>query len=156
MLPPIASLILTLAVSVQDAPVDPEVQARARLRVHAESLCETRPRLTDESVAACADRRSTALLATYGSAVAAIAAVGTPFVAPPTPSSNVVTVEGFTGRALGEQPLADPPSLPAERCRRDTTRTSNGAGATTTVVCGDTGETDRRVREMLDDAMSRH
>lgn len=153
MLFPTVLLALTLMVSAQDVPVDPNVAALAALRQRAQELCETRPRPSGESVEACTDRRATALVTTYGSATEAREAV----ISPPAPApTSLATTAGRTSVAAATYQTTNSVTPPAEQCRRETTRSADGTSTSTTLICGDSGESERRVREMLDAAMEPH
>lgn len=153
MLLPTALLALTLMLSAQDVPVDPNVAALAALRQRAQELCETRPRPSGESVEACTDRRATALVATYGSAMEAREAVISPPASAPT---SLAPTAALTSVAAETHQTPNAVTPPAERCRRETTRSAGGTSTSTTLICGDSGESERRVREMLDAAMEPH
>lgn len=149
---PIALLALALMLPAQDVPVDPNVAALADLRQRAQQLCETRPRPSGESVEACTDRRTTALVATYGSATNARYAASSRLTSTSESTSPAPTA-GLTSVAAAMYQAPDPAPQPAERCRRETTRSADGTSMSATLICGDGGETERSVREMLDASM---
>lgn len=64
--------------------------------------------------------------------------------------------EEANARAAAPEPAAEPvrPRQPPQpRCRRETTRSQDGTSISTTLICGDGGETERNAREALDRLM---
>lgn len=155
------SILAALALSVpQDAPADPTAEALAELRVRTRARCETHPRNPDETVEVCAARRATALIATYGSAVAAVSATDG-WDRPARPDTGGPNFPTLTD-ALGASPdrgrtNAAPTGTwqpPQPRCRRETTRSEDGTSASATLICGNNPEAQRNAREALDRVLS--
>ena len=67
----------------------------------------------------------------------------------------VQRAEEAKARAATPEPQAEPEPAPPPRprCRRETTRSPDGASVSTTLICGDGGETERAAREALDRLM---
>jgi hypothetical protein len=150
---------LALVLAGQDVPVDraAEIEAETLADLHAETriLCETRPRPANEAVDACVQRRSAALLATYGSPAAALAAAVGPTRSSGTGRLGFPTIAQTTQETRGTVPAARSSPVPRPtRCRQETTRSEDGNSVSTRLVCGNGGETEQQVRDMLDDALN--
>lgn len=149
-----ATMALTLLLATQDAPADREKQILTDLAAHARQMCETRPRPAGEDLEACVQRRTTALLATHGTPAAALTAAGGPPGASGAGSLGFPTLTQSIEAANNESTAAEPArEAPPVRCRQETTRSQDGTSVSTSLVCGNGGESEQRVREMLDETL---
>ena len=149
-----ATTALTLLLAAQDAPVDREKQILTDLSARARQMCETRPRPAGEDLEACVQRRTTALLATHGTPAAALAAAGGPTGAGGLGNLGFATLTRSIEPANNESTAAEPAREASPvRCRQETTRSQDGTSVSTSLICGNGGETEQRVREMLDETL---
>ena len=105
--------------------------AERRMASHARACITRRP--ADQSLQACVAQRETA---------------GERY------DTWAQRAEEAKARAALPEPEAEPEPPPARpRCRRETVRSQDGTSVSTTLICGDGGETERAAREALDQIM---
>lgn len=149
--------VLTLMMSAQEPPADPEAENLALLHARTLERCESQPRGETETAEACAQRRATALIGTYGSVVGALGATAGWGPRPDAsggslgfPTIDEVTADQARARRSTAAPDRQPYQPPQPRCRRESTRSEDGTSSSTTLICGNGGAAERAAREMLD------
>ena len=141
---------LTLLIAAQEPPADPEAENLALLHARTLERCESQPRGENETAEACARRRATALIGTYGSVTGALGATAGWGGSLSFPTLDEVMADQARERRSTVASDRQPYQPPQPRCRRESTRSEDGTSATTTVICGNGGAAERAAREMLD------
>jgi hypothetical protein len=152
----ILTLILMAAALWQEppkpaAPEDPEAVALAELRDTSRSRCETAARPDGESVEACTERRTAAMLATYGSASDAPRISRLGFNTHPTGEQLDAQ------RRAEEAAVRDRQNSSTLRCQRSEDRREDEyeTSASYGFSCSSGGPNEGAAREMLDRLMNR-
>lgn len=159
------AVALALTVQAAEAPQDPEVAARDRLLAAGLERCRTSPRVDNETVEACAERRVQATIATYGSAQAAPRPADTDLPSQSDPDEDwgdfdQALAESYARSRARSQtlPAAAPPPPPARRsgfnCERRENRVEREGETSTSVSLSCGGDADR-ARQLLEDIMNR-
>ncbi len=153
--------VTTLAAQDPDVapPEDPEVAALARLRQSSRERCEDSPRPGSETLEACVDRRTNAMLATYGSAIRAPA----PLRADP-PLTIGVGLDTAFEQALAASYETDAPREaratvePRQRCERQSSeyRDDYESSRSFSITCTSGDDANgNAARDLLDSLMDR-
>ena len=157
MMLPTLTAALILLISAQETPADTEAEDLAQLHARTLERCESQPRGENETAEACAQRRATALIGTYGSVAGALGATAGWGPRPEAtgaslgfPTIDEVMADQARERRSTAAPARQPYRPPPPRCRRESTRSEDGTSASTTVICGNGGDAERAARDMLD------
>ena len=155
---------LSLALTLASAPTPPaqatptadhETEMATELQARSAKRCETDPRAEGETIEACAARRARALLDTYGSLPAALAATARWTATPASATGRL----GFPtlDEAMAEQQARPRDAAPAQtwrppepRCRRETARSEDGSSVSSSIVCGTNPDAQNAARDMLE------